>query len=62
MYVVYVVMLEIIFGITSSQVAQSELDRLRSGYEEERKRREGDLRERHQVVQLRKQIKVQADR
>ncbi|CAM9419861.1 unnamed protein product [Scytosiphon promiscuus] len=44
------------------EVAQSELDRLRVGYEEERRRREGELRERHQVVQLRKQIKVQADR
>lgn len=44
------------------QVAQSELDRHRSVYEEERKRRESELRERHQVVQLRKQIKLQADR
>lgn len=44
------------------KVAQSELDRLRVGYEEERRRRESELRERHQVVQLRKQIKVQADR
>lgn len=43
-------------------MAQSELERIRSGYEEERKRREGELRERHQVVQLRKQIKLQADR
>ncbi|CAM9580801.1 unnamed protein product [Pylaiella littoralis] len=44
------------------EVAQSELDRLRTGYEEERRRREAELRERHQLVQLRKQIKVQADR
>ncbi|CAM9454306.1 unnamed protein product [Ectocarpus fasciculatus] len=44
------------------EVAQSELDRLRTEYEEERRRRESELRERHQVVQLRKQIKLQADR
>ncbi|CBJ33287.1 conserved unknown protein [Ectocarpus siliculosus] len=44
------------------EVAQSELDRLRTDYEEERRRRESELRERHQVVQLRKQIKLQADR
>eukprot|EP00903_Cladosiphon_okamuranus_P015035 g13911.t1 len=44
------------------EVAQSELERLRSVYEEERRRRESELRERHQVVQLRKQIKLQADR
>jgi alpha-ketoglutarate-dependent taurine dioxygenase len=29
---------------------------VRSGYEEERKRREKELRERHQVVQLRRQM------
>lgn len=43
-------------------MAQAELERLRSGYEEERRKRESELRERHQVVQLRKQIKLQADR
>lgn len=37
------------------QVAQSELEHVRGGYEEERKRRESELRERHQAVQLRKQ-------
>ena len=36
--------------------ALGELDRVRAGYEEERKRRERDLRERHQVVQLRRQM------
>lgn len=44
------------------QVAQSELDRLRSSYEEERRKREAELRERHQLVQLRRQLKEQADR
>lgn len=48
--------------VCQNQVAQSELDRVRVGYEEERRRREAELRERHQVVQLRKQIKDQADR
>ena len=36
--------------------ALSELDRVRAGYEEERIRREKDLRERHQVVQIRRQM------
>lgn len=44
------------------QVAQTELDRIRGSYEEERKRRESELRERHQVVQLRKQMKAHEDR
>lgn len=38
------------------EVSLSELDRVRAGYEEERKRRERELRERHQVVQLRRQM------
>jgi len=38
------------------ETALGELDRVRAGYEEERKRRERDLRERHQVVQLRRQM------
>ena len=38
------------------ETALGELDRVRAGYEEERKRRERELRERHQVVQLRKQM------
>ena len=33
-----------------------ELDRVHAGYEEERKRRERELRERHQMVQLRRQM------
>ena len=37
------------------EVAQSELDHVRGGYEEERRRRDSELRERHQMVQLRKQ-------
>ena len=37
------------------EVAQSELEHVRGGYEEERRRRELELRERHQMVQLRKQ-------
>lgn len=36
--------------------ALGELERVRTGYEEERKRREKELRERHQVVQLRRQM------
>ncbi|CAM9175057.1 unnamed protein product [Laminaria digitata] len=44
------------------EVAQSESDRIRGSYEEERRKREGELRERHQVVQLRKQLKAQSDR
>lgn len=38
------------------EVAQGELERVKDGYEEERKRRELELRERHQVVQLRRQM------
>ena len=37
------------------EVAQSELSHVRKGYEEERRRRDLELRERHQMVQLRKQ-------
>ncbi|CAM9343540.1 unnamed protein product, partial [Sphacelaria rigidula] len=44
------------------EVAQSELDRVRGNYEEERRRRETELRERHQVVQLRRQMKEQSER
>lgn len=44
------------------KVAQSELDRVRGNYEEERRRRETELRERHQVVQLRRQMKEQSER
>lgn len=38
------------------ETALGELERVRTGYEEERKRRDKDLRERHQVVQLRRQM------
>lgn len=38
------------------ETALGELDRVRAGYEEERRRRERELRERHQVVQLRRQM------
>lgn len=38
------------------EVAQQELDRVRGGYEEERKRRDQEVKERLQVVQLRKQM------
>lgn len=38
------------------ETALGELERVRMGYEEERKRRDKDLRERHQVVQLRRQM------
>ncbi|CAM9158881.1 unnamed protein product, partial [Discosporangium mesarthrocarpum] len=44
------------------EVAQQELDRVRSGYEEERRRRETELRERHQVLQMRKQMKERTER
>ena len=37
------------------EVAQSELSHVRNGYEEERRRRDLERRERHQMVQLRKQ-------
>ena len=36
--------------------ALGELDRVRAGYDEERRRREKELRERHQVVQIRRQM------
>jgi hypothetical protein len=36
-------------------VAQGELERVRSGYEDERRRREAELRERHQELALRRQ-------
>lgn len=38
------------------ETALGELERVRAGYEEERKRREKGLRERHQMVQLRRQM------
>jgi len=44
------------------EVAQAELERVRGGYEEERRRRESELRERHQVVQLRKQMQERIER
>ena len=36
--------------------ALTEVDRVRAGYEEERRRREKELRERHQVVLIRRQM------
>ena len=44
------------------EIAQIELDRVRSGYEEERHRRENELRERHQLVQMRKHMADRAER
>ena len=38
------------------ETALGELERVRAGYEEERKKREKDLREKHQMVQLRRQM------
>lgn len=38
------------------ETALGELERVRAGYEEERKKREKELRERHQSVQLRRQM------
>lgn len=38
------------------EVALNELDRVRSGYHEERKQREKELRESHQMVQVRRQM------
>eukprot|EP01041_Mallomonas_annulata_P001525 gene1525-2935_t len=38
------------------EIAQTELDRVHAGYEEERKKRERELRERNQVVQLRRHM------
>jgi coiled-coil domain-containing protein 151 len=40
----------------AKETALSEKDRVLAAYEDERKRREKDLREKHQVVQLRKQM------
>ena len=40
----------------AKEVALGELDRVRTGYEEERKRREREIRERNQVVLLRRQM------
>ena len=40
----------------AKETALGEKDRVLAGYEDERKRRERELRERHQVVQLRKQM------
>jgi len=44
------------------EVAQCELERVRKGYEAERKRREQELREKHQVVQMRKQMKERQEK
>ncbi|GMH85962.1 hypothetical protein TrVE_jg2678 [Triparma verrucosa] len=44
------------------EIAQIELDRVRSGYEEERYRRENELRERHQLVQMRRQMAERAEK
>eukprot|EP00520_Triparma_pacifica_P003458 CAMPEP_0118645206 /NCGR_PEP_ID=MMETSP0785-20121206/7373_1 /TAXON_ID=91992 /ORGANISM="Bolidomonas pacifica, Strain CCMP 1866" /LENGTH=507 /DNA_ID=CAMNT_0006537065 /DNA_START=937 /DNA_END=2457 /DNA_ORIENTATION=- len=44
------------------EIAQLELDRVRSGYEEEKVRRESELRERHQLVQMRRQMKERRDK
>eukprot|EP00602_Paraphysomonas_sp_CaronLab_P006914 CAMPEP_0185023284 /NCGR_PEP_ID=MMETSP1103-20130426/5967_1 /TAXON_ID=36769 /ORGANISM="Paraphysomonas bandaiensis, Strain Caron Lab Isolate" /LENGTH=557 /DNA_ID=CAMNT_0027555799 /DNA_START=24 /DNA_END=1697 /DNA_ORIENTATION=+ len=38
------------------EVALNELDRVRAGYQEERKQREKELRESHQMVQVRRQM------
>ena len=43
------------------EVAQEELTRVKKGYEEERKRREKELREKHQLVQLKKQLQDRAN-
>lgn len=40
----------------AKELAQSELDRVNAGYEEEQKKRERELRDRNQVVQLRRQM------
>ena len=57
----YIFLLFVIFPFLlkanhAREAALGELDRVRAGYEEERKRRERELRERHQVVQLRRQM------
>ena len=38
------------------ETALGELERVRAGYDEERKKREKELREKHQMVQLRRQM------
>lgn len=40
----------------AKELAQGELDRVNTGYDEERKKRERELRDRNQVVQLRRQM------
>jgi coiled-coil domain-containing protein 151 len=40
----------------AKEVALNELDRVRTGYHEERKSREKELRESHQMVQVRRQM------
>ncbi|GMH46336.1 hypothetical protein TrRE_jg2600, partial [Triparma retinervis] len=44
------------------EIAQLELDRVRGGYEEEKVRRESELRERHQLVQMKRQNKERRER
>eukprot|EP00968_Pinguiococcus_pyrenoidosus_P005544 scaffold361_cov248-Pinguiococcus_pyrenoidosus.AAC.4 len=44
------------------EVAQHELEKIRKGYEAERKRRDKDLREKHQMLQVRKQMKQRQDK
>ncbi|KAG5182606.1 hypothetical protein JKP88DRAFT_318591 [Tribonema minus] len=44
------------------EVAVAELERVRAGYEEERRRRDAELRERQQVATLRRQMRDRADR
>ncbi|GMI44398.1 hypothetical protein TrCOL_g1313 [Triparma columacea] len=44
------------------EISQLELDRVRGGYEEEKVRRESELRERHQLVQMKRQNKERRDR
>jgi len=44
------------------EISQMELDRVRGGYEEERVRRDNELRERHQLFQMRKQMSERAEK
>mmetsp|Transcript_23456 Transcript_23456/g.34599 ORF Transcript_23456/g.34599 Transcript_23456/m.34599 type:complete len:562 (-) Transcript_23456:58-1743(-) len=44
------------------ELAQQELHRSRCGYEEKRTRREGEIRERHQIVKIRKQMLERQER
>ena len=44
------------------EIAQLELDRVRGGYEEEKARRESELRERHQLVQMKRQMKERREK